>query len=125
MKRKRPEPLGRAARTQRSAARTGFDWSKGDPALWRKLHEEIRELKAVARHRVKAREELGDLLFAVVNVSRHLKVDAARALVAAIRKFEKRYAYVIQHARGLPRKGDPRRLPAMERLWQEAKRRER
>src|SRR5262245_4813010 len=106
MKRK-PEPLGRAARTQRSAARTGFDWSsQGDPALWSKLHEEIRELKAVARQRSKAREELGDLLFAVVNVSRHLKVDAGRALVAAIRKFERRYAYVIKHARSLPRKGD-------------------
>ena len=121
---RRPEPLGRAARTQRSAARTGFDWSKGDPALWGKLHEEIRELKAVARNRAKAREELGDLLFAVVNVSRHLKVDAGRALTAAIRKFERRYAHVMKHARSLPRKGDPRRLAAMERLWQDAKRRE-
>jgi uncharacterized protein YabN with tetrapyrrole methylase and pyrophosphatase domain len=126
MARKRPEPLARAARVQRSAARTGFDWAEaGDPALWAKLHEEIRELKAVARDRVKAREELGDLLFAVVNLSRHLRIDPARALAAAIRKFERRYGYVIKHARSLPRKGNPRRLAAMERLWQEAKRRER
>lgn len=122
---KRPEPLRRAAAVQRRAARTGFDWPPGDPALWRKLHEEIRELKAVARDRVKAREELGDLLFAVVNVARHLRVDSARALTAAIRKFERRYGFVIRHERSLPRKGDPRRLAAMERLWQEAKRRER
>lgn len=120
-----PEPLRRAAAVQRSAARTGFDWPAGDPALWRKLHEEIRELKAVARHRAKAREELGDLLFAVVNVARHLRIDSSRALAAAIRKFARRYGYVIRHARSLPRKGDPRRLAAMERLWQEAKRRER
>ena len=122
---KKPDPLRRAAATQRSAARTGFDWPAGDPALWRKLHEEIRELKAAGRDRAKAREELGDLLFMVVNLGRHLGVDAGAALAAAIRKFERRYAHVMRHARALPRKGDPRRLAAMERLWQDAKRRER
>jgi uncharacterized protein YabN with tetrapyrrole methylase and pyrophosphatase domain len=122
---RRPDPLRRAGAVQRGAARTGFDWPAGDPALWRKLHEEIRELKAVARRRSKAREELGDLLFMVVNLARHLQVDAGQALRQAVRKFERRYAYVIRHARSLPRKGDPRRLAAMERLWQEAKRRER
>jgi uncharacterized protein YabN with tetrapyrrole methylase and pyrophosphatase domain len=125
MARKRPEPLRRAAAVQRGAARTGFDWPPGDPALWRKLHEEIRELKAVAHHRAKAHEELGDLLFMVVNVARHLRVDAGSALAAAVRKFERRYGHVMKHARTLPRKGDPRRLMAMERLWREAKRRER
>jgi len=122
---RRPEPLRRAAAMQRRAARTGFDWPRGDPALWRKLHEEIRELKAAARHRAKAREELGDLLFMVVNLGRHLKVDAGAALAAAVRKFERRYAHVMKHACSLPRKGDRSRLAAMERLWQEAKRRER
>ena len=121
---KRPDPLRRAARVQRGAARTGFDWPPGDPALWRKLHEEIRELKAVAGQRSKAREELGDLLFMAVNLARHLKVDAGAALGAAIRKFERRYAHVMKHARGLPPKGHPRRLARMEALWQEAKRRE-
>ncbi len=121
---RRADPLRRAARVQRSAARTGFDWPAGDPALWGKLHEEIRELEAVARHRAKAREELGDLLFMAVNLARHLKVDAGAALAAAIRKFERRYAHVIKHARGLPPKGHPRRLARMEALWQEAKRRE-
>jgi ATP diphosphatase len=125
MKKRKPDPLRRAARVQRGAARTGFDWPPGDPALWRKLHEEIAELKAVARHRTRAREELGDLLFMVVNLGRHLKVDAGAALAGAIRKFERRYAHVMKHARGLPPKGHPRRLAAMERLWQDAKRRER
>ena len=123
--RKKPDPLRRASAVQRSAARTGFDWPAGHPMLWGKLHEEIRELKAVARHRARAREELGDLLFMALNLARHLKVDAGAALAAAVRKFERRYAHVIRHARALPRKGDPRRLAAMERLWQEAKRRER
>ena len=122
---KRPEPLRRAAGVQRRAARTGFDWPPGDPALWRKLHEEMRELKAVAGDRARAREELGDLLFAVVNVARHLRVDAGGALGDAIRKFERRFAHVMRGARTLPPKGDRRRLAAMERRWQEAKRGER
>src|SRR5690349_20478651 len=118
------DALRRALRVQRAAARQGFDWPAGDPALWRKLHEEISELKAVARKRTLAQEELGDLLFMVVNLSRHLKVSAGRALTDAIRKFERRYAHVMKHAKALPRKGHPRRLAAMERLWQDAKRRE-
>src|SRR5690349_21648125 len=111
---KKPDPLRRATAVQRAAARTGFDWPRDDPALWAKLHEEIAELKAVARRRPRAREELGDLLFMVVNLSRHLGVDAGAALAGAIRKFERRYAYIMARARSLPRKGDPRRLEAME-----------
>lgn len=119
------DPLRRAKAVQRRAARQGFDWPPGDPRVWRKLFEEIAELKAVARKPQQARAELGDLLFMVVNLSRHLKVDAGGALRDAIRKFERRYGYVMGHAGSLPRKGDLRRLIAMERLWQEAKRLER
>jgi uncharacterized protein YabN with tetrapyrrole methylase and pyrophosphatase domain len=119
------DPLAQAAGVQRRAAGQGFDWPARDPRLWRKLAEEIAELKAVARQPARARGELGDLLFMVVNLARHLKVDAGGALAQAIRKFERRYAHVMKHARGLPRKGDPRRLARMEVLWQEAKRKER
>lgn len=119
------DALRRAMAVQRRAARQGFDWPPRDPALWAKLHEEIGELKAVARQRARAREELGDLLFMVVNLSRHLKVDAGRALDEAVRKFERRYAHIMKNARTLPRKGSRGRLAAMEALWQEAKRRER
>lgn len=122
---KRTEPLRRAAAVQRAAARQGFDWPRNDPRLWRKLFEEIGELKAVVRDPVRARAELGDLLFMVVNLARHLGVDPGRALREAVRKFERRYGHVMANARGLPRKGDPRRLIRMEALWQEAKRRER
>jgi uncharacterized protein YabN with tetrapyrrole methylase and pyrophosphatase domain len=119
---KRPEPLRRAAAVQRQAARQGFDWPRGDARLWRKLAEEIGELRAVQRDRRRAKDELGDLLFMVVNLARHLDLDATAALAAAIRKFERRYGHVMSHARTLPRRGDPRRLDAMEALWQEAKR---
>jgi uncharacterized protein YabN with tetrapyrrole methylase and pyrophosphatase domain len=118
----KPEPLRRAARVQRRAARQGFDWPAGDPRVWAKLAEEIAELRAVRRNRSRAADELGDLLFMVVNLSRHLRVDAAGALARAIRKFERRYAHVLAHRHTLPPRGHPRRLARMEALWQEAKR---
>lgn len=116
------EPLRRAVRIQRAAARQGFDWPAGDPRVWAKLAEEIGELRRVCGDRRRAAEELGDLLFMVVNLSRHLRVDAAAALAYATAKFEGRYGHVRAHARGLPPRGDPRRLERMEQLWQEAKR---
>lgn len=118
------EPLREAAKIQRKAARQGFDWPQNDPRLWHKLAEEIRELRAVRGNRQRARDELGDLLFMVVNLSRHLKVDAPRALAGAIAKFQRRYAYVLRHAHELPPRNDPRRLESMEVLWCAAKRRE-
>ena len=119
-----PETLREAARIQRHAARQGFDWPQNDPRLWGKLAEEIRELRAVRADPSRAADELGDLLFMVVNLSRHLHVDATRALAGAIRKFQRRYAYVMRHAHKLPPLDDARRLERMEALWRAAKRRE-
>jgi uncharacterized protein YabN with tetrapyrrole methylase and pyrophosphatase domain len=112
-------PLEQALRLQLAAAAEGFDWT--DPAgLWDKLAEEIEELKQApdARNR---EEELGDLLFMVVNLSRHLGVDAVAALTAANEKFGRRYGHILQHLSELPALGDPLRLQRMEALWQEAK----
>jgi ATP diphosphatase len=117
------EPLRQAARVQRAAARRGFDWPRGDPRVWAKLVEEIRELRR-ARGASRRADELGDLLFMIVNLSRHLDVDAARALRGATAKFARRYAYVQRHARRLPR-AQQRDLARLDALWNEAKRRER
>lgn len=123
---RRPEPLARAAAAQWGAARQGFDWPRPrrgvDPRLWRKLAEEIGELRAVADNRRRARDELGDLLFMVVNLSRHLDLDAGAALRGAVRKFERRLAYVLKHTpkrrRGESREAHLRRL---EKNWVAAK----
>lgn len=105
---------------QRHAATLGFDWDKtGD--LWKKLAEEIGELKAVARQPEKAEDELGDLLFMAVNLARHLGVNAERALRGANRKFSRRFAYILKHGASLPPIGNKRRLIEMEKLWQRAK----
>jgi len=106
--------LERAAKLQKRAARTGFDWpdASGPRA---KIAEELDELEE-AQPEDRA-EELGDLLFAVVNLARHLKIDPEDALRKANRKFERRFR-AIETAPGF----SDLTLDQMEALWQAAKR---
>jgi ATP diphosphatase len=86
--------LERAAKLQRRAARVGFDWP--DPSGPRaKIDEELTELDAETDHQRKL-EELGDLLFAVVNLARHLNIEPEAALREANRKFEQRFRAIEQ-----------------------------
>jgi ATP diphosphatase len=81
--------LERAAKLQRRAARTGFDWpDKSGPRA--KIDEELAELDAESDHQAML-EELGDLLFAVVNLARHLNIEPEAALREANAKFEQRF----------------------------------
>ena len=121
--------LVRAAKLGRRAARVGFDWPDAQPVR-AKVLEELHEMDAaLAASRASeagtdagvVAEELGDLLFSIVNWSRHLKLDAEGALRAANAKFERRFARMesLARARGLDLKG----LSAAEwdALWREAK----
>ena len=86
--------LERAAKLQRRAARVGFDWP--DTAGPRdKISEELAELDAETEHE-RQYEELGDLLFAIVNLARHLKIEPEAALRDANRKFERRFREIEQ-----------------------------
>ena len=106
--------LERAAKLQRRAARTGFDWP--DVAGPRaKIDEELAELDAETDHDRKL-DELGDLLFAVVNLARHLNVEPEAALREANRKFEQRFR-TIEQAPGF----SDLSLDEMEALWAAAK----
>ena len=107
--------LERAAKLQRRAARVGFDWPdvSGPRA---KIDEELAELDAETDHDRKL-EELGDLLFAVVNLARHLNVEPETALREANRKFEKRFRLIEQE----PGFADLS-LDEKEALWVAAKR---
>ena len=86
--------LERAAKLQRRAARVGFDWpdTAGPRA---KISEELTELDAETEHE-RQYEELGDLLFAIVNLARHLKIEPEAALRDANRKFERRFREIEQ-----------------------------
>ncbi len=81
--------LERAQKLQKRAARTGFDWPDASGAR-AKVDEELAELAAETTPE-RCTDELGDLLFAVVNLARHLNVDAEEALRQASRKFERRF----------------------------------
>ncbi|HXY76227.1 MAG TPA: nucleoside triphosphate pyrophosphohydrolase [Steroidobacteraceae bacterium] len=115
--------LTRAAKLGRRAARVGFDWPDV-PAVRAKVLEELDEVdRAIAARaeRELVSAELGDLLFAIVNWSRHLEIDAEEALRAANAKFERRFSDMesLAAARGLELKA----LSAAEwdGLWNEAK----
>jgi len=114
--------LTRAEKIQSKASKVGFDWN--DPLLvLDKIEEETAEIKDAMASGSKAEitEEVGDLLFAVVNLARHLKVDPEQALRLANSKFTKRFNYIEAE---LDVKNKPIKnatLDEMEALWQEAK----
>ena len=114
--------LMRSTKVQQRAARAGFDWPEVSGAL-EKIREEAGELEeAVAGgNREEIAEELGDLLFSAVNVSRFVKVDAEEALTRAADKFTARFTKVEQmaEARGIDMKEAS--IEELDKLWEEAK----
>jgi nucleoside triphosphate diphosphatase len=104
--------LLRAQKLQKRAKRTGFDWPSIDGAL-DKLAEEVAEVKA-AKTPKDREEEMGDLLFAAVNICRHMDIDAEAALKSANSKFERRFRAMEDMAgSGFPALD----LDAKEALW--------
>jgi len=120
--------LTRAQKIQKRASRVGFDWGDAAPAL-DKVAEEVKELRAelaaVKPAPDRAEEELGDLLFAVVNVARLAGADAETALRRATAKFERRFRQVEDMLAARGKTPDQSTLAEMDALWDEAKRAER
>ncbi|MBX7271514.1 nucleoside triphosphate pyrophosphohydrolase [Stutzerimonas chloritidismutans] len=118
--------LSRAAKLQKRAAQVGFDWPEALPVV-DKVREELGEvLEAMSENDPQAiAEELGDLLFVVVNLARHLKVDPENALRAANGKFERRFRFIEQALREAGRPIESCDLEELDALWGEAKRAER
>lgn len=113
--------LWRAEKVQKKAKKAGFDWDDAQGAL-DKLSEEIEELKSAVAQGSNVEEELGDLLFAAVNVSRFVKVDAEDALNAATDKFIRRFSQVEKLAGDKPM--TEMTLEQLDKLWDEVKRQE-
>ncbi|MDA0425687.1 nucleoside triphosphate pyrophosphohydrolase [Stutzerimonas frequens] len=118
--------LRRAAKLQKRAAQVGFDWPEALPVV-DKVREELGEvLEAMSENDPQAiAEELGDLLFVVVNLARHLKVDPENALRAANGKFERRFRFIEQALREAGRPIESCDLEELDGLWGEAKKAER
>jgi ATP diphosphatase len=118
--------LARAQKLQEKASKVGFDWN--DPlAVLAKIKEEADEVaEAIAAgERIHAQEEVGDLLFAVVNLARHMGGDAEQSLRGTNQKFERRFAWI---ERALAQQGKTPKsssLEEMDALWDAAKAAER
>ena len=114
--------LMRSTKLQEKAAKVGFDWENADGAF-DKIDEEAAELKEAYKNgeSENIKEELGDLLFSVVNVSRFLGVDAEEALTVSSDKFLNRFSVVERLAgeRGIDMKSSS--LEELDKLWDEAK----
>jgi tetrapyrrole methylase family protein/MazG family protein len=119
--------LQRGQKMQEKAARVGFDWTDARQ-ITEKLSEELREL-ADARLRAgdlkpedpHVREELGDVLFTVVNLARRLGIDAEGAMRDANAKFDKRFRYMEAYAVASGKQLNDMSLDELEDLWQQAK----
>ena len=112
--------LMRAQKISRRAAGAGFEWPDVD-GVWAKVHEEIEELKATEAGTPEAESELGDLLFTIVNVARHLGIDAESALRSTCVRFTRRFEHMESAAAGVSRPLGEIEAHEWETLWQQAK----
>ncbi len=114
--------LTEALKLQERAAKVGFDWSAPEPIL-DKIEEEIGELRAALRDgdRVKVSDELGDLIFAVVNIGRHVKTDPEQALRGTNTKFRRRFNHIENVLDAEGETLEAASLERMEEIWQAAK----
>ena len=113
--------LWRAEKVQKKAKKAGFDWPDASGAM-DKLSEELEELKQAVTENSNVAEELGDLLFAAVNVSRFIKADPEETLTAATDKFISRFEKVERLAAQTGQDMAELPLEELDKLWEEAKR---
>lgn len=113
--------LSRADKLQRRAASVGFDWTEAGPVL-EKLREEVEELAADLDHQERAAHELGDVLFSVVNLARHLGLDPEIAFRRANDRFADRFREVERLAEASGTALGDLSLDELDALWERAKR---
>jgi tetrapyrrole methylase family protein/MazG family protein len=114
--------LIRSYKVQQKAAQAGFDWDNTDD-VFKKVLEETQELEKVYKSKNVSRikDEIGDILFSIVNLARFLKVQPELALSGTIDKFIKRFEYVERMVTRAGKKMEDMNLSELDRLWDEAK----
>ncbi|MEE0883237.1 MAG: nucleoside triphosphate pyrophosphohydrolase [Bacteroidales bacterium] len=117
------DSLIKAYRLQEKAAGVGFDWEKKEQ-VWEKVKEELQELEhevETQNSQEKIEEEFGDVLFALINYARFLKIKPEHALEKTNRKFIKRFQYIEQVAQEKNKKLQEMSLEEMDIIWNNAK----
>ena len=117
--------LVRAQRLQQKASYAGFDWDEVEQ-VWDKVHEEIQELKEAQTNNIKEHieEEIGDLLFAIVNLARFLKFPAEDALRKSNKKFTERFSRVEKELKNKGKNLEESTLDEMDEIWNVVKKHE-
>ena len=117
--------LLRAQRIQHKAANVGFDWDNRED-VWAKVEEELSELKheIISKNSKKAKEELGDFIFAIVNAARFEDIMAEEALQWTNDKFTSRFKFIEARAKELGKSLKEMTLGEMDEIWNEAKSKE-
>ncbi len=110
----------RALKLQKKAAKIGFDWPNME-GVFAKITEEINELHQAINTNHEIKEELGDVLFSVINLARRLEIDPEEALRLCNAKFEKRFRYMEEKMSKLGLNLKDVNLAEMDKLWEEAK----
>jgi len=118
--------LIRALRVQQRAAKVGFDW-ENEEQVWKKVREELEEVREALRGRkhIKREEEFGDLLFALVNYARFLRINPENALRGTIEKFTSRFHYIEAQLAKRGKTAHDSTLAEMDELWEAAKKKKR
>ena len=111
-------PIFKAKKIQKKAAKKGFDWKDSIDVI-NKVEEELKELKYEIKQNNKqnSQEELGDLLFSIVNLSRHLEIDASEAINQANHKFVKRFRLMEKEISKNKKKIENLSLDELENFW--------
>ena len=114
--------LARAQKVTEAASKVGFDWARTEDVL-AKIEEELNEFKSslAADNRKGIREEIGDLLFSLVNISRFVNVNAEESLRASIAKFIDRFSYIQEKLAEQGKDPTGASLKEMDDLWSESK----
>ncbi len=117
--------LLRAQKITGEAAKVGFDWDSAQSVMT-KIEEELEEFRDALSQGDpgRVRDEIGDILFSIVNLGRHLNVNSEEALRAANRKFEERFLYIEERLREQGKDPASATLEDMDALWEEAKKKE-
>lgn len=112
-------PLVKAYRMQEKAAQVGFDWENKEQ-VWAKVEEELQEFKD-SKNSNESEDELGDLIFSLVNYARFLNINPDDALEKTNRKFIKRFEYIEEKAKEINAELSSLSLIQMDEWWNEAK----
>ena len=112
--------LLRARRIQEKAASVGFDWDKKEQ-VFNKIEEEVYELKEALNSNNGIEEELGDVLFSVVNLSRHLNLDPEKILKLSIEKFSKRFKRIEKDLENKNIQMQNLTLDELDKIWEKNK----